>query len=143
MRIKKNNGLTSIDLVIAIIAITLFSTLIFSLMSYNVNENVKLTKETMAIIHLTEILENIGIESYENLSNGNHIDLGVNQYDEHIEGLVPDKVKENYKVDIFISDELNNVAENENIMKKIQVTLTYEVNNKQYAYSMQRMKMNS
>lgn len=48
---------------------------------------------------------------------------------------------EGYKVDIIITNELENVENNEDIIKKIVVTLTYSINDKDYTYSMERMKI--
>lgn len=138
---RKENGLAGIDIIIATIALMLFSTLIVSMMYSNVMENVKLKKETLAMIYITEIFENIGIEDYSNLENGSYENIGENSYADVIENIVPEEAKDEYQIDILITDELENVAENEDIMKKIEVTLTYEINNKKYTYSMERMKV--
>ena len=138
---KKESGLAGIDVVIAIVALMIFSGLIFSMMYSNVMENVKLKKETLAMIYMTEMFENIGIEDYSNLENGDYQDIGNNNYDYTIENIVPKEAQTEFKVDILITDELENVESNENIMKKIIVTLTYEINNKNYICSMERMKV--
>lgn len=141
MKIKQNKGIAGIDMVIAIIAVTIFSTLIISMMYNNVVENVKLKKETLAMIYITEIFENVGIENYTNLTVGDYTDIGANDYAEEIEALIPEEVISDYKVDLIITDELDNVTENEDILKKVQITLTYDVNDKTYTSSMQRMKI--
>lgn len=141
MKLKKDKGLAGVDIVIAIIALMVFSTLIISLIYNNVAENVKLKKETLAMIYITEIFENVGIESYENLENGSYEDLGKNDYTDIIENLVPEDAKTEYRVDIVITNELENVENNEDIMKKVVVTLTYSVNDKSYTCSMERMKI--
>lgn len=141
MILKNDKAMTMTELIISIVAIIMFSTLIFSLFYYNVMENYKLTKETMAMIHMTEILENVGIESFENLNVGNYTDVGDNKYELSIEKLVPARAKDNYKVDIIITDEFSGLTNNEKIMKKVKVTLTYEINNKKYACSLERMKI--
>lgn len=141
MRFKKDKGLAGVDIVIAIIVLMVFSTLIISLIYNNVAENVKLKKETLAMIYITEIFENVGIESYENLENGSYEDLGKNDYTDIIENLVPEDAKTGYRVDIVITNELENVENNEDIMKKVVITLTYSVNDKNYTCSMERMKI--
>lgn len=129
MKIKKNNGLTGIDTVIAIIALMLFSTLIISMIYNNVFENVKLKQETLAMIYITEIFENIGIEDYNNITQ------------ENISQLVPKEVIDNnYEVTMDITTDFEDVTNKEDIMKKINVTLTYKVGDKNYSCSMQRMK---
>ena len=141
MKLKKEKALAGVDVVIAVVAITIFSTLIISLISNNVIENVKLKKDSLAMIYITEIFENIGIESYSNLENGDYEDIGNSDYNTNIENLIPQEALDIYKVDLVITDQLEDVENNENIIKKIVVTLTYNVNNKNYTYSMERMKI--
>ena len=129
MKVKKDNGLVGVDMIIAIIAITIFSTLIVSLMYKNVVENVKLKKETLAMIYITEIFENIGIEMYDNVTEDN------------ISSLVPEEALKNYEVEITVTSDLDGVANNEQIMKKVTIKMSYEVDNKTYSCSMQRMKI--
>ena len=141
MKLKKEKALAGVDVVIAVVAITIFSTLIISLISNNVIENVKLKKDSLAMIYITEIFENIGIESYSNLENGDYEDIGNSDYNTNIENLIPQEALDIYKVDLVITDQLEDLENNENIIKKIVVTLTYNVNNKNYTYSMERMKI--
>ena len=129
MKVKKDNGLVGVDMIIAIIAITIFSTLIVSLMYNNAIENVKLKKETLAMIYITETFENIEIESYDNVTEDN------------ISILVPEEAFNIYEVELNITNELDDVQSNEDIMKKIILKLSYEIDNKTYSCSMQRMKI--
>lgn len=129
MKIKKDNGLAGVDVIIAIIAVMIFSTLIISLISNNVMENVKLKKETLAMIYITEIFENIAIEDYENVTETN------------IDNFLPEEIGEEFQVEMQVTQELEGVANNENILKKVEVTLTYDVGDKTYTCSMQRMKI--
>ena len=141
MKIKREKGLAGVDLVIAVIAVMAFSTVIVFLMQGNVNENVKLKKDTLAMIYITEIFENVGMESYQNLENGTYEDIGNNDYISSIENLLPLDMAKGYKVDITITNGIENVANNEDIMKKVVVTLTYSLNNKNYTCTMERMKI--
>lgn len=141
MKIKKEKGLAEVDLVIAVIAILAFSTIIVFLMSNNVIENVKLKKDTLAMIYMTQIFENVGIESYQNLENGTYLDIRNNDYNTNIKNLIPQDLEEGYVVDIIITNQLENVENNEDIIKKIKVKLTYSINNKEYTCSMERMKI--
>jgi len=140
MKIKKEKGIAGIDIIIALIAVIIFSTIIAFLIYTNVTENVKLKKETLAIIGITEIFENVGIQDYENLDIGSYEDIGNNVYSDNIENLVPQDIINMYKVDIIITNEFENVENNEDIMKKIVVTLTYNIQDKEYICSMERMK---
>lgn len=141
MKVKQEKGFTVIDVTIAIIAITVFSTLIVTLIYNNYLENIKLKKETLAMIYITEIFENVGIESYENLENGNYEDVVNNYYNNNIKKLMPLDIIGKYKIDLSITEPFNNVEEKENIMKKISVTLTYQINDKKYSCSMERIKI--
>ena len=129
MKFKKNNGLAGIDIIIAIIAVTIFSTLIISMMYYNVSENVKLKNETLAMIYITEIFENIAIEDYENVTQDN------------INNFIPEEAIKLFQVDMTVTNNLENVTNNEDILKKVEVKLTYVVGNKTYTCSMERMKI--
>lgn len=141
MKVKQEKGFTGVDVVIATIVIMVFSTLIVTLIYNNFFENAKLKKETLAMIYITEIFENVGIESYKNLENGNYEDIGNNYYNEKIEKLIPTDIVGKYKIDLTITEPFNNVEEKENIMKKINVTLTYKLNKKEYSCSMERVKI--
>lgn len=141
MKIKKENGLAGTDVVIAVVVIMLFSTLIIALIYNNFMENVKLKREALAMIYITEIFENVGIANYEDLKNGNYIDIENNSYSDNIKNLIPLDMVGGYNVNLVITNDLQNVENNENILKKIVVTLTYRINNKKYSCSMERMKI--
>lgn len=123
MNIKKESGLAGIDTIIAVIAVILFSTLIIFLITNNILENLKLAKESMAIIYITEIFENIAIEEYVNVTQ------------ENSNNFIPTDIKSDYQVEINVTD-----YGEEDIMKKINVKLTYGVGNKEYTCSMERFK---
>lgn len=129
MKFKSKKGLAGIDMVIAVIAVVIFSTLIVSLIYYNATENVKITKETLAMIYITEIFENIGMASYDDITEAN------------INNLIPQGVDNGYTVDITIDNQNIENDEKEDIIKKITAKLTYEVGNKTYTCSMQRLKV--
>lgn len=141
MIIKKEKGLAGLDLTIAVAAIIIFSTLIVFLMGNNVTENIKLKKDTLAMIYITEIFENVGIEDYSNLESGNYEDITNNSYDDSIENLIPLDIGDRYNVNLTITNKFENIDNNEDIIKKIIVTLKYSVNDKEYICSMERMKI--
>jgi len=136
---RKQNGLAGMDVIIAIIVIIIFSGLIISLMYNNVIQNVKLKKETLAMIYLTEISENIGIQDYD---HENYSLIGT-EYTEIIEEnvFVPKKVIDSYKVEMAVITEFEGITDNEDILKKVQIKLTYKVGNKAYICSMERIKI--
>jgi len=129
MRLKKSNGLAGVDMIIATVAVIIFSTLIVSLINNNLLENVKLRKEALAMIYSTQIFENIAIESYDYITQ------------ENSSNLIPKEVLNEYSVNLNISTNLDNVTDNQNIIKKITLTLSYDIGNKTYTCTMQRMKI--
>jgi len=122
---KKQKGLVGADIIIAVIAIMIFSTLILTMIYNNTLENVKLKKEALAMIYITEIFERIAIESYDNVTV------------ETINNSLSSKLKENFNVGVSVT----NISGSEDILKKVELTLTYEVAGKKYNCSMQRMKI--
>lgn len=125
MNIKKDTGLAGIDMAIAVIAIVIFTTLILGLMCSNALENVKISKETMAMLYITEIFENIGISDYDNVTEKNK------------ELFIPKELYNNYEVDMSIT---NAEGKEQNILKKINIVLKYNVGNKTYSCSAERLK---
>lgn len=125
MNIKKDTGLAGIDMAIAVIAIVIFTTLILGLMCSNALENVKIAKETMAMLYITEIFENIGILDYDNVT------------EENKELFIPEELYNNYEVDMSIA---NAEEKEQNILKKINIVLKYNVGNKTYSCSAERLK---
>lgn len=125
---KKDKALAGIDMIIAIIVVIIFSTLILSLITNNALENVKTAKESMAMIYITEIFENIAIEKYENVTEDN-----INKF-------IPEQaLLDNYRVEMKIEENINEIPED--IIKKVTITLFYKINEKEYQYSMERLKI--
>lgn len=129
MNIKKSNAIVGIDIIIAIIAIFIFSTLILSLIYNNSIENIKLKQEHLAMIYLTETFENIGMADYNEVIA------------EKIENFIPQEaINNNFNITIEIQN-LENVTQEQEIIKRIVGTISYQISDKQYSYSMERMKI--
>lgn len=129
MKVKKNNGFVGIDMVIAIIALMIFSTLIITMIYNNIVANVKLKKDALAMIYITEIFENIAIADYANVTQDNK------------NAFIPIGALEVFNVNLNITNNLDGVTAGEDIIKKVKATLTYEVDGKNYSCSMERMKV--
>ncbi len=123
--LKNNKGITGIDSVIALVAIMIFSSTVFALM-YNVrNENLKMSYKLLSNIYLVETLENIGIEKYENINNDN---LEV----------FPNKMSDKFEKSI----EVNNFKDKEeDIIKKVKVSIKYKIGDKTYEETAERLKI--
>lgn len=135
MKSKKKEGYVGIDMAIAIVSVIVFSGLIFSLMYYNALENIKLRKQALATIYLTETMENIAIEDYENITQENIQNGRVS--------LIPaDMDTQKYSMAIEVNAlTLSPEIEDEDIVKKVKATVTYTVQDKTYQYSMERTKV--
>ena len=126
-----DKGFVAVDMTIAVIAIMIFSILILSLITYNFLENLKVRRDTLAIIYLTEALENIGIATYEDVTQ------------ENSDSFIPsDLESDNYKMDITINNNFDLSEENsQDIIKKVLVTISYEIGDKKYQHNMERIKI--
>ena len=134
---RKNNGFVGIDMIIAIIAIIIFSGLIIFLMYNNFLENLKIKKEALATIYLTETLENVGITNYDDLTQEN-IDNGA------INVVSPEIENYNYEMRIEVLTEdlsLTETQKQTGIVKKVVATISYKIGNKNYQHSMERVKI--
>lgn len=127
---KKNNGFVGIDMTIAVMAIIIFSGLIIFLMYNNFLENVKIKREALATIYLTETLENIGIESYDNINIDNKENL-----------ISANAIENGYDIQLTISDFYEDDTTKEDIIKKVVATISYKIGNKNYQHSMERVKI--
>ena len=127
MKVKKSKGFVGIDMLVAIIAITLFSGLIVSLMYNNYLQNIKARRDALATIYLTEIFENVGIASFNEVTQ------------ENAQSFIPKDLAENkYEASITVTPYSEG---NTNILKKVQAVISYNFNNKQYKYTMERNKI--
>ena len=127
---RKNNGFVGIDMTIAVMAIIIFSGLIIFLMYNNFLENVKIKREALATIYLTETMENIGIESYDNINIDNKENL-----------ISANAIENGYDIQLTISDFYEDDTTKEDIIKKVVATISYKIGNKNYQHSMERVKI--
>jgi len=129
MKIKKENAIAGVDMIIAIITIFIFSTLILSLIYNNTIENIKLKQENLAMIYLTETFENIGIANYNDVTT------------DKIDNYIPQEaIANNFNITIEIKD-LENITQEQEIIKKIVGTISYEIADRQYSYTIERIKV--
>ena len=129
MKAKNNNGFVAADMTIAIIAIIIFSGLIISMMYNNFLENMKIKKEALAMIYLTEALENIGIADYNEVTQ------------ENAESLIPTELADtSYQMQIEVISDLD-LSDTEDIIKKVKATISYKIGNRNYETSLERIKI--
>ena len=137
MKMKKNEGFVAIDTVVAVIAIMIFSVLIVTLMHTNFMGDLKIRRETLATIYLTETLEKIGIAQYDEVTT------------ENVKNFIPDNMEGNCNITIDIYEDVeeilgeknNSELEKQGIIKKVVATFRYKLLDKSYEYAMERIKM--
>ena len=131
MKAKNSKGFVGVDMVVSVVAILAFSGLIVTLMYNNYLENVKIKKGALATIYLTEIFENVGIASFDEVTQSN------------VDNFIPAALTEDhYQVDITVNSYTPaSSTTSQDIMKKINATITYTISNKEYKLTMERAKI--
>ena len=126
--IKDNKGFTQTDIVISIIAVMLFKTIILSVMINVKNSNAKLKAKSIANIYMTEILENIGIAQYEDVT------------EENKSKFIPEMTKA-FETQINVTKVSDEDSKKEDEIKKVEVKITYKIGNKTYEENAKRLKV--
>ena len=127
--IKNSKGFTQTDIVVAVVAIIFFTTLIVALMTNVKVQSTKLKGKLLANIYLTEALENVGILQYDYVTEEN-------------KNLIFPKMTDAFTPQLSISkltDEDN--TKDEDVIKKVEVKITYQIGNKTYEETAQRLKV--
>lgn len=125
---KDNKGFTQTDIVISIIAVMLFTTIILSVMINVKNSNAKLKAKSIANIYMTEILENIGIAQYEDIT------------EENKSKFIPEMTKA-FETQINVTKVSDEDSKKEDEIKKVEVKITYKIGNKTYEENAKRLKV--
>ena len=126
--IKDNKGFTQTDIVISIIAVMLFTTIILSVMINVKNSNAKLKAKSIANIYMTEILENIGIAQYEDVT------------EENKSKFIPEMTKA-FETQINVTKVSDEDSKKEDEIKKVEVKITYKIGKKTYEENAKRLKV--
>ena len=128
--LKSEKGLTGIDIALTVIIVVIFTSIIFSLM-YNVKyQNLKQVYKLASNIYLTETLENIGIEDYDDI-----VTVGYNENSD-LKPEMPNIFSEQIQV-----ESISQNSDREDIVKKVTVTISYSINSKTYEEVAQRLKI--
>ena len=127
--IKNSKGFTQTDIAVAVVAIIFFTTLIVALMTNVKVQSTKLKGKLLANIYLTEALENVGILQYDYVTEEN-------------KNLIFPKMTDVFTPQLSISkltDEDN--TKDEDVIKKVEVKITYQIGNKTYEETAKRLKV--
>lgn len=127
--IKNSKGFTQTDIVVAVIALIFFTTLIVALMANVKVESTKLKGKLLADIYLTEALENVGILQYDYITEENKDLIFPSMTDVFDSQISVSKIKD------------EDQDKEDDIIKKVELKITYKIGNKTYEESAKRLKV--
>lgn len=128
--IKSNKGFTMQDLVIATLIITLFVGLISSLMYAVYNLNMRTNLSSQMATYAVQILEDIDKISYDEVSS----DLAETYKSKF-------SIPAGFDVNIEVSNYGEGIENVQDIIKVVNLTISYELTNDTQQFSVQRLKI--
>ncbi len=134
--LKKNNGFTGVDIALAVLIITIFMSVITSLYINLYTSNVEILRREQAIGYSISILEKIDELYYDEVNNENFKVIEKTNGKKSIAGINIDR---GYDVDINIETYKPEDFDID-VVKTINLTLKYEVGNKQRKIDFMKIK---
>ena len=132
-KITTESGITGIDLVIAIIIMSIFIGIITTLMTNIYKQSLEIQSSSYAMAYATVILEKIDKKSFEEVQEPNFIE----KLKKSGEITMPD----DYKITLSITNPDNVTQDVASVIKKATVTVSYKVNNKEKSMSISKLKV--
>ena len=126
LNIKGNNGITGIDLVVAIIIITIFIGLLTSLMVGLYKQATDIQKSANAMSYATQILEKVDEKTFEEVKDLNFV--------ENLKNSGEITIPEGYTV-TDVASEVNEV------MQKVKVRIDYKILNEEKSMFLVKLKI--
>lgn len=125
-KLLDNKGITGIDLTIAIIVLSIFAGLIVTLMSNIYINSIEIQKSANAMAYATIVLEKVDEKSFNEIDE-NFVNTLIN----------------NGEIDIDSSYTINFSTEviEENLLKKVVVNVSYDVNGVQRLIKINKLKI--
>lgn len=132
-RYKREEGVTIIDLVIAIIIMSVFVGVITSLMTGIYKQSLEVQISSNAMSYATIILEKIDEKSFEEVQNPNFVE----NLKASGEVTIPEEytIKLNVENPDYVSEEVSDV------IKKATVTVNYKIRNEEKSISISKLKV--
>ena len=130
---KKESGITGIDLVIAIIIMSIFIGIITTLMTNIYKQSLEIQASSYAMAYATVILEKVDEKSFEEVQNPNFI--------ENLKDSGEITMPDDYEITLDISNPDNVTQDVASVIKKATVTVSYNVNNKEQSMSISKLKV--
>ena len=132
-RYKREEGVTIIDLVIAIIIMSVFVGVITTLMTGIYKQSLEVQISSNAMSYATIILEKIDEKSFEEVQNPNFVE----NLKASGEVTIPEEytIKLNVENPDYVSEEVSDV------IKKATVTVNYKIRNEEKSISISKLKV--
>ena len=131
--IKENSGITGIDLVIAIIIMSIFIGVITSLMTGIYKQSLEIQASSNAMAYATIVLEKTDEKSFEEVQEPNFI--------ENLSKSGEINIPEDYEVTFEVSNPDNVSEEVSSVIKKVAVTIKYKINNEKKSILISKLKV--
>lgn len=133
LNIKGNNGITGIDLVVAIIIITIFIGLLTSLMVGLYKQATDIQKSANAMSYATQILEKVDEKTFEEVKDLNFV--------ENLKNSGEITIPEGYTVTYEVSDLPDVASEVNEVMQKVKVRIDYKILNEEKSMFLVKLKI--
>ena len=132
-RYKREEGVTIIDLVIAIIIMSVFVGVITTLMTGIYKQSLELQISSNAMSYATIILEKIDEKSFEEVQNPNFV--------ENLKASGEVTIPEEYTIKLNVENPDNVSEEVSDVIKKATVTVNYKIRNEEKSISISKLKV--
>ena len=132
-RYKREEGVTIIDLVIAIIIMSVFVGVITTLMTGIYKQSLEVQISSNAMSYATIILEKIDEKSFEEVQNPNFV--------ENLKASGEVTIPEEYTIKLNVENFDNVSEEVSDVIKKATVTVNYKIRNEEKSISISKLKV--
>ena len=132
-RYKREEGVTIIDLVIAIIIMSVFVGVITTLMTGIYKQSLEVQISSNAMSYATIILEKIDEKSFEEVQNPNFV--------ENLKASGEVTIPEEYTIKLNVENPDNVSEEVSDVIKKATVTVNYKIRNEEKTISISKLKV--
>ena len=132
-RYKREEGVTIIDLVIAIIIMSIFVGVITTLMTGIYKQSLEVQISSNAMSYATIILEKIDEKSFEEVQNPNFV--------ENLQASGEVTIPEEYIIKLSVENPDNASKDVSDVIKKATVTVCYKIRNEEKSISISKLKV--
>lgn len=130
LKLKSNNGVSTIDVVTAVTILSLFVGIIGNLYYQIVKNNAMIRSNTIAVYYAIKIAEDIDKMSYENVDNNLNENINQNY------GL-----PENFDAKINVEKYNQDDSSKQDIIKKVNITINYTFLKEERNYKIDKLKI--